>query len=89
MASLWSMWGGDMFPAEKDPKGGMFLPSDVLLSIALFQPSHWSCGSDPNYWTESELRRWLKSRNLEPDSKMTRAELLERVKANLRPDSSA
>jgi hypothetical protein len=20
--SLWSIWGGDMFPAEKDPKGG-------------------------------------------------------------------
>ena len=20
--SLWNIWGGDMFPAEKDPKGG-------------------------------------------------------------------
>lgn len=28
--SLWNMWGGDMFPAEKDPTGGMF------------QRSHWS-----------------------------------------------
>ncbi|KAJ4533697.1 hypothetical protein HRR77_008449 [Exophiala dermatitidis] len=37
LASLWSIWGGDMLPAEKDPTG------------------------DPDYWTETELRRWLKS----------------------------
>jgi hypothetical protein len=23
VASLWNLWGGDMFPAEGDPKGGM------------------------------------------------------------------
>ncbi|KIW62106.1 hypothetical protein PV05_02154 [Exophiala xenobiotica] len=36
VASLWNWWGGDLFPAEGDPKG------------------------DPEYWTETELRRWLK-----------------------------
>jgi len=60
VASLWNWWGGDLFPAEGDPKG------------------------DPEYWTETELRRWLKLQNLEPDTKMTRTELLERVKANMR-----
>jgi len=61
MASLWNMWGGEMFPPEKDPTG------------------------DPDYWTETELRRWLRLRNLTADSRMTRAQLLERVKANMRP----
>lgn len=31
VASLWSMWGGDMFPAEKDPTGSMFLSPGVVL----------------------------------------------------------
>ncbi|OQU99505.1 hypothetical protein CLAIMM_05132 [Cladophialophora immunda] len=65
LASLWNMWGGDMFPAEGDPTG------------------------DLEYWTETELRRWLKLRNLAPDNKMTRAELLERVKANIRPQTTS
>ncbi len=60
-ASLWNMWGGEMFPQEADPKG------------------------DPSKWTETELRRWLKARNLEDGSKMTREELVERVKSNLQP----
>ena len=60
-ASLWNMWGGEMFPQEADPKG------------------------DPSTWTETELRRWLKARNLEADSKMSREDLVERVKANLKP----
>jgi len=55
------MWGGDVFPADKDPTG------------------------DPKTWTVTELRRWLEARNLKPDSKATREELVERVKANLRP----
>jgi hypothetical protein len=25
MASLWNLWGGDMFPREKDPTGGIWL----------------------------------------------------------------
>ncbi|KPI45544.1 putative methionine--tRNA ligase, mitochondrial [Cyphellophora attinorum] len=36
-ASLWNMWNGEMFPAEKDATG------------------------DPETWTETELRRWLKA----------------------------
>ncbi|RMZ91581.1 hypothetical protein DV736_g1177, partial [Chaetothyriales sp. CBS 134916] len=66
-ASLWSIWSGDTFPAESDPKG------------------------DPSTWTESELRRWLKARQIEVGSsdKMTREELVERVKANLRLDKTA
>lgn len=62
--------------------------------------------TDPETWTETELRRWLravssyypshkiylnhdaddKQRNLEASSKMTREQLVERVKANLRPE---
>jgi len=64
VASLWNMWGGEMFPAEKDPSG------------------------DPQYWTETELRRWLKARNLTAEPKLTRDELIERVKANMMPKTS-
>ncbi|KAI9742245.1 MAG: hypothetical protein M1818_004145 [Claussenomyces sp. TS43310] len=68
-AAVWSIWGSDMFPVQPDPVG------------------------DPNTWTEPELRRWLAAvslrkesemRNLHPNPKDSREELLERVKANLR-----
>ncbi|KAF7509677.1 hypothetical protein GJ744_007548 [Endocarpon pusillum] len=59
--SMWGIWGGDMFPAEKDPKG------------------------DPDTWTESELRRWLEARGLLPSGKASKDDLLERVKANMKP----
>ena len=39
---------------------------------------------DPTTWTDSELQRWLKNRNLLPTGKETRAELLARVEANMR-----
>ena len=41
---------------------------------------------DPSKWTETELRRWLKARGIEVGSaeKLTREQLVERVKANLR-----
>ncbi|ELR01963.1 hypothetical protein VC83_02936 [Pseudogymnoascus destructans] len=39
---------------------------------------------NPDDWTEQEIRQWLKYRNLQPSMTATRAELLERVKANLR-----
>lgn len=58
--AAWSIWGGDMFPAE-DPKG------------------------DPAMWADSELKSWLERRGLMPDKKATREELLERVRANMRP----
>ncbi|KAH7033444.1 uncharacterized protein B0I36DRAFT_321459, partial [Microdochium trichocladiopsis] len=38
---------------------------------------------DPETWTREELRRWLAARNLFPQEKDTRAQLLERVKANM------
>lgn len=40
---------------------------------------------DPSTWTETELRRWLKARNIEVESsgKMTREQMVERVKVNL------
>ncbi|KAI0122984.1 hypothetical protein BJ170DRAFT_119893 [Xylariales sp. AK1849] len=45
-------------------------------------------GSDPtgnpDDWTRDELRRWLAARNLHPQAKDTREQLLERVKANMR-----
>ncbi|EGD96668.1 hypothetical protein TMEN_6129 [Trichophyton mentagrophytes] len=40
---------------------------------------------DPEYWTFDELRRWLRARGLLPNEQASREELLERVKANLRP----
>ncbi|KAK4449193.1 hypothetical protein QBC34DRAFT_406194 [Podospora aff. communis PSN243] len=58
--AVWAIWGGDIFPAEADPKG------------------------DPETWTESEMRAWLRARNLHPHRSNTREELLERVKANMR-----
>jgi len=62
-AAAWGIWGGDMFPAAKDPTG------------------------DPSMWEEPELRRWLQARGLLPSGKATREELIERVKANLRPEA--
>ncbi|KAI6080744.1 hypothetical protein F4821DRAFT_250914 [Hypoxylon rubiginosum] len=59
-ALAWSMWGGNVFPSDADPKG------------------------DPQEWTREELRRWLAARNLHPQHKDTREQLLERVKANMR-----
>jgi len=59
--AAWSIWGGDIFPTEKDPTG------------------------EPEYWTTTELKAWLNARNLHPSPRATREELIERVKANLRP----
>ncbi|GAB7345323.1 hypothetical protein MBLNU457_3677t1 [Dothideomycetes sp. NU457] len=39
---------------------------------------------DPQKWTEEELRRWLRNRNLMPSDKSTREELLARVEASMR-----
>lgn len=61
VASLWNIFGGDMFPAEKDPTGGK-KPSRVLscpVWVCIYQTDTWH--SDPNTWTETELRRWLKA----------------------------
>lgn len=59
-ALAWSMWGGNIFPTDADPKG------------------------DPETWTREELRRFLAARNLHPQDRDTREQLLERVKANMR-----
>ncbi|EEQ33332.1 conserved hypothetical protein [Microsporum canis CBS 113480] len=40
---------------------------------------------DPEYWTFDELRRWLRVRGRLPNEQASREELLERVKANMRP----
>ncbi|KAF2178594.1 hypothetical protein K469DRAFT_718138 [Zopfia rhizophila CBS 207.26] len=39
---------------------------------------------DPENWTHEECTRWLQNRNLHPSPLATTAELLERVKANMR-----
>ncbi|KAH8598119.1 hypothetical protein B0O99DRAFT_507118, partial [Bisporella sp. PMI_857] len=39
---------------------------------------------EPEMWTREEMRRWLAARNLHPNSKDSREQLLERVKANMR-----
>ena len=66
VASLWNMWGGDMFPAEKDPSGGTSL---IILICCHFttgqmseRPADKNCSAtDPEYWTDTELKRWLRS----------------------------
>ncbi|KAL2007008.1 hypothetical protein VTN00DRAFT_8446 [Thermoascus crustaceus] len=40
---------------------------------------------NPENWTDEELKRWLRNRNLAPNEDATREELLQRVKANMRP----
>ncbi|KAL2056720.1 hypothetical protein ABVK25_003114 [Lepraria finkii] len=40
---------------------------------------------DPAMWAHSELKTWLEKRGLMADQKATREELLERVRANMRP----
>ncbi|PGH18186.1 hypothetical protein AJ80_04573 [Polytolypa hystricis UAMH7299] len=42
-------------------------------------------GVDPEDWTVDELRRWLKARGLLPSHRSSRKDLVERVKANMRP----
>ena len=44
---------------------------------------------DPETWEISELRKWLSNRNLLPSESLTREQLIERVKANLRPARSS
>ncbi|KAH7191950.1 uncharacterized protein B0J16DRAFT_332024 [Fusarium flagelliforme] len=39
---------------------------------------------DPKTWTKEECQRWLNKRNLHPDPKATREELIDRVIANMR-----
>ncbi|KAJ5225394.1 hypothetical protein N7468_006619 [Penicillium chermesinum] len=39
---------------------------------------------DPENWTIEEMKRWLRARALMPSENATRADLLERIKANLR-----
>ncbi|KAF7943697.1 uncharacterized protein EAE97_005767 [Botrytis byssoidea] len=39
---------------------------------------------DPATWSKEELRRWLAARDLHPQPRDTKEQLLERVKANLR-----
>ncbi|KAF2201834.1 hypothetical protein GQ43DRAFT_440214 [Delitschia confertaspora ATCC 74209] len=41
---------------------------------------------DPTNWTHEEATRWLNNRNLHPSPLATTAELVERVKANMRVD---
>ncbi|KAH8731448.1 hypothetical protein GQ44DRAFT_698759 [Phaeosphaeriaceae sp. PMI808] len=39
---------------------------------------------DPEAWTHEQCVAWLKNRNLHPSPLATTAELLERIKANMR-----
>jgi len=39
----------------------------------------------PENWTVEEMRRWLRNRGRLPDDMASREELLERVRANMRP----
>jgi hypothetical protein len=61
VASLWNIFGGDMFPAEKDPTGGKKPLRVPFSSLQDFIPQTDTWPTDPNTWTETELRRWLKA----------------------------
>ncbi|KAG6065574.1 hypothetical protein E4U32_007183 [Claviceps aff. humidiphila group G2b] len=39
---------------------------------------------DPATWTREEMRRWLAARNLFPQGRDSREDLLERIQANMR-----
>ncbi|KAF7960703.1 hypothetical protein EAE96_000377 [Botrytis aclada] len=47
-------------------------------------PKEEDPSGDPATWSRDELRRWLAARDLHPQPKDTKEQLLERVKANLR-----
>ncbi|KAF1815946.1 hypothetical protein P152DRAFT_202717 [Eremomyces bilateralis CBS 781.70] len=56
----------------------------ILGGSSIFPPESDPTG-DPNDWTETDLKRWLNNRNLKPNDKASREELIERVRANMRP----
>ncbi|CVK87519.1 uncharacterized protein FMAN_05516 [Fusarium mangiferae] len=47
-------------------------------------PSQPDPTGDPKTWTKEECQLWLNKRNLHPDPKATKEELIERVIANMR-----
>ncbi|KAF2499244.1 hypothetical protein BU16DRAFT_523749 [Lophium mytilinum] len=53
-------------------------PSDIF-------PAQPDPTGEPENWTSEECRRWLNNRKLHPNPLATSAELVERVKANMRP----
>jgi hypothetical protein len=64
LASVWNMWGGDMFPAEKDPTGGKLPLTPIITQVHSAFPKSLGRSpqaTDPETWTESELRRWLRA----------------------------
>lgn len=47
-------------------------------------PSHTDPQGDPDTWTREEMRRWLAARNLFPQERDSREQLLARIMANMR-----
>ncbi|GAD96437.1 hypothetical protein AOR_1_1362144 [Paecilomyces variotii No. 5] len=43
---------------------------------------------NPDEWTTEDMKRWLRRRGLMPSDHASREELLERIKANMRPGRS-
>lgn len=55
--AVWSIWGGDMFPKEPDPTGGISNrqgPAERTTNGADLM-------IDPEKWTDNDMRRWLTS----------------------------
>lgn len=77
-AWAWGMFGGDTFPAEKDPTGDPngWTREELRRWLAAVSDEHQS-GSEDQSLTFIE-------RNLFPLESDTREELLERVKLNMR-----
>ncbi|KAF2084240.1 hypothetical protein K490DRAFT_69022 [Saccharata proteae CBS 121410] len=73
-------------------KGSFFAFAGIVSAVAAWTiwgsdifPAEPDPTGDPETWSESELRRWLNNRHLLPNEAASKTELLERVKANMRP----
>ncbi|KAA8623083.1 hypothetical protein PtrSN002B_004601 [Pyrenophora tritici-repentis] len=71
-------------------RGPFFAFAAVVAGVAVWSiwgqdmfPSQDPTG-DPETWTHEQCTTWLKHRNLHPSPLSTTAELLERIKANMR-----
>ncbi|OCK77238.1 hypothetical protein K432DRAFT_384850 [Lepidopterella palustris CBS 459.81] len=73
-------------------RGPFFVFAAIVTAVAAWSiwgtsdifPAQPDPTGDPSSWTADECRQWLNNRDLHPSPLATSAELLERVKDNLR-----
>ncbi|XWX00305.1 hypothetical protein V2A60_008325 [Cordyceps javanica] len=64
--------------------GGVVAAATAWMLAGDLFPADPDPKGDPETWTRDEMRRWLEARNLFPQPRDTREELLARIRANLR-----